>query len=115
MFSVAPVRGSDDEIIAALGLRIRPDIDFTRILSVARAGESGETYAFDANGVLISQSRFDADLKQIGLLVDRDEIHSILNIEIRDPQANMILGERPSSRRSNQPLTRMATSAINGA
>jgi hypothetical protein len=114
MFAAAPVRGSNDEIIAAIGLRIRPEVDFTRILSVARAGDSGETYAFDADGVLISQSRFDAELQQIGLLVDRDEAHSILKIEIRDPQVNMTLGERPASRRSDQPLTRMAASAISG-
>jgi hypothetical protein len=114
MFVVAPVRGSDDEVVAIIGFRIRPEVDFTRILSVARAGESGETYAFDKQGVLISQSRFDEDLKQIGLLVDKDEVHSILNIEIRDPQADMTLSERPKLRRSQQPLTRMAASATEG-
>jgi serine/threonine protein kinase len=114
MFVVAPVRDSDDEIIAVIGFRIRPDADFTRILSVARAGESGETYAFDKQGVLISQSRFDDDLKQIGLLVDKDEVHSILNIQIRDPQADMTLGERPKLRRAKQPLTRIAASATLG-
>ena len=46
MFAVAPVRSADGQIIAILALRIAPDTDFTRILATARAGQTGETYAF---------------------------------------------------------------------
>ena len=42
-----------------------PDAEFTRILSVARSGESGETYAFDQHGLMISRSRFDDQLKKL--------------------------------------------------
>ncbi|MCH7729082.1 MAG: cache domain-containing protein, partial [Planctomycetes bacterium] len=52
MYAVAPVRNAQGEVIAGLGFRIRPEKEFTRILSVARAGESGETYAFDQEGWL---------------------------------------------------------------
>ncbi len=114
MFAIAPVRNDGGDVIAYLGLRIRPEADFTRILSIARAGDSGETYAFDKNGLLISGSRFDEELKQIGLLVDSDEARSILGIQIRDPQVNMAEGKRPTLRRSQQPLTRMAADAIRG-
>ena len=116
MFAVGPIRDpSDDErIMAGIGLLIRPERDFSRILRVARAGESGETYAFDANGVLLSASRFDDNLKQIGLLIDNEDSKSILNIQIRDPGVNMVTGQRPTLRRSEQPLTRMAASAIKG-
>ena len=79
MFSAAPVTNDRGEVIACLGLRIRPEQEFSRMLAVARPGESGETYAFDRHGMLLSQSRFDDQLKQIGLLVDRDEVQSILN------------------------------------
>ena len=37
-------------IVGALALIINPDNEFSRILSVARSGESGETYAFDQTG-----------------------------------------------------------------
>ena len=114
MFVVGPVRDDDGKIIAAFGLRIPPGDTFTQILSVARAGESGETYAFDADGMLLSQSRFDDDLKAIGLLPDREDEHSIFNIQIRDPGVDMTLGKRPDLRRSEQPLTRMAASATAG-
>ena len=113
MFVVAPIV-KDGKSIAALGLRIRPDQDFTRILSIARAGESGETYAFNKEGLLISQSRFDEQLKQIGLIPDRASERSLLTIQIRDPQVNMAEGERPELRRSEQPLTKMAAEATAG-
>jgi serine/threonine protein kinase len=114
MYAVAPIFDENHEVIAALGFRIRPDQDFTRILSVASAGETGETYAFDKSGLLISQSRFDEQLKQIGLLTDNDDTRSILNMQIRDPEVDMTQGIRPTKRRTEQSLTRMAADAIAG-
>jgi hypothetical protein len=114
MFAAAPVFDTDENVIAVLALRIQPEREFTEILSVARAGESGETYAFDKDGLLISASRFDDDLKQIGLLVDDENSLSILNIEIRDPGVDMTQGLRPAERRADQPLTLMAGDAIAG-
>ena len=54
-----------------LGLRIRPDEDFVRILQIARPGETGETYAFDKDGLMLSESRFTKDLMRIGLVPDQ--------------------------------------------
>lgn len=115
MYAAAAIHDSDSRPIAALGIRIRPDDQFTRILHVAQCGESGETYAFDRRGVLLSQSRFDDQLKQIGLLVDRPNSNSILNVQLRDPGVNMVVGERPTTRRADQPLTRMAQDAVQGS
>ncbi|HZZ82338.1 MAG TPA: serine/threonine protein kinase [Gemmataceae bacterium] len=114
MFAIAPLRDGRGKIIAALGLRIRPEAEFTKMLQVVRFGESGETYAFDKNGLLLSQSRFDDEMKQIGLLVDRPDAHSILTVEVRDPQVNMHKKERPTVRRNEQPLTRLAAEAVQG-
>ncbi|MCH9652812.1 MAG: serine/threonine protein kinase [Planctomycetes bacterium] len=112
MIAMAPIKDESGEIIAALALLIQPEVNFTRILSVARAGETGETYAFDKKGVMLSQSRFDEDLKQIGLIPDRDDSHSILNIQIRDPEVNMVSGNRPALRLADRPLTQMASAAV---
>ena len=114
MFTAAPIRDRSGKIVAGIGLRIRPDDQFTRILEVVRYGNSGETYAFDKNGLLLTQSRFDELLKQVGLLVDRPEARSILTLELRNPGVNMVLQERPSLRRSEQPLTLLAASATQG-
>jgi hypothetical protein len=114
MFAAAPIRSATGKPIAALGLRIRPEDHFTKILQVARTGLTGETYAFDRSGVFLSQSRFDDQMKQTGLLVDRPDSQSILTLELRDPGANLAKGERPKSLRADQPFTRMAVSALKG-
>ncbi|MCA9017357.1 MAG: cache domain-containing protein, partial [Planctomycetaceae bacterium] len=112
MLAMAPVKDAQGTPIAALALLIRPDVNFTRILSVARAGKTGETYAFDQEGLLLSQSRFDEDLKMIGLIPDREDAHSILNIQIRDPEVDMTSGKRPALRLADRSLTQMAASAV---
>ncbi len=114
MLAAAPILDEKGKSIAALGLRIRPDLVFTRILQVARSGASGETYAFDKNGLFLSQSRFDDELKRIGLLADQEDAKSILTLELRDPGVNMADGARPALKRSEQPLTRMARDAVTG-
>jgi serine/threonine protein kinase len=114
MYAASPIHGDDGKPIAVLGLRIRPDDQFTQILQVARSGNTGETYAFDRDGLLLSQSRFDEELKQMGLLVDQPDSRSILSVELRDPGVNMAAGERPTERRTDQPLTRMASAAVEG-
>jgi len=114
MFAIGPLRDEQGSPIAALGLRIRPEDQFTRIQQVVRFGESGETFSFDKNGLLLSQSRFDEQMKQIGLLADQPDTGSILTLETRDPGVDMVAGERPKLRRSEQPLTRMAQDAIRG-
>ena len=69
-----------------LAFLVDPERGFTEILQRGRLGASGESYAFNASGQLISESRFDDDLRAIGL-VTGDE-RGILNIDIRDPGGN---------------------------
>ncbi|MGD8376043.1 MAG: protein kinase [Acidobacteriota bacterium] len=112
MFAAAPIRSGDD-VIAVLGFRVSPR-EFTRILTVARMGESGEAYAFDADGVLLSVSRFEEQLRAIGLLPADPAVSSVLNVEIRNPGGNMLRGFRPPDPVRARPLTRMAAEAIAG-
>jgi hypothetical protein len=89
----APVR-NNGIVMGALAMVINPDHEFTRILSVARSGESGETYAFDQTGLLISRSRFDEQLKKLGLL-DETNTSSALNLRLHDPQGKLVDGAKP--------------------
>ena len=110
MFFAAPVRKADGTIIAAVTKRVDPSKDFSRILQFSRVGETGETYAFDQSGRLLSESRFVDDLRQIGLI--KEGASGVLNIEIRDPGGNMVEGYRSEIPRFRQPLTRMADGAL---
>ena len=91
LFVAAPIRGIEGKPIAAISFGIPPEREFTEILSVARAGESGETFAFDQDGWLLSDSRFDDQLQQLGLLEDGPDASAVLNI--RSQTANGELTE----------------------
>ena len=111
----APLFGEDGNVIAAIGLMIQPDLEFTRILSVARSGDSGETYAFDANGFMLSQSRFEEQLQEVGLLEKNGgEGGSALNLELRDPGANLVDGQTSAMDPDEWPLTRIVAAATSG-
>jgi eukaryotic-like serine/threonine-protein kinase len=98
----------------ALALVINPDREFTRILSVASSGESGETYAFDQTGLLISRSRFDDQLRQLGLLGQTNS-SSALNVRLRDPGGDLARGFKPSEANlANLPLIRLVAGAVEG-
>ncbi|MHC4984791.1 MAG: cache domain-containing protein, partial [Planctomycetota bacterium] len=114
MAVLAPVRDAGDRIIAALVFIIDSDQDFTRILRITQFGQTGQTYAFDATGLLLSDSRFDDQLKAIGLIPDRPDVTSALRVQVRDPGGNRTTGYRPKDLPIALPLTRMAASAVGG-
>lgn len=114
MWVLAPVRDQSFQTVAILGFRIRPDHEFTTIMQLGRIGDTGETYAFDRNGRLVSNSRFDESLILLGILPDTEDSRSILNVQLRDPGGDMTQGFRPAKRRSELPLTPMAAVAVAG-
>jgi len=92
LFAAAPVHDRRGATIAVLAFRLDPEQDFSHILQRGRLGASGETYAIDAQGRLMSQSRFDRQLRDIGLL--RWDQSSMLTISIRDPGVDLNSGAR---------------------
>jgi eukaryotic-like serine/threonine-protein kinase len=59
----APVRDSNERVVAALGIAEPANGVLSAILSAARPGESGDLFAFDERGALLTPSRFDANRK----------------------------------------------------
>jgi PAS domain S-box-containing protein len=111
MFASTPIRNDSGEIVGVLAFRLRPEKEFSHILSISRFGETGETYAFNENGVLVSNSRFDPQLVSLGLL--QPGAKSIFNIQVRDPGRNLTINKlRPDEKSSHWPLTVMASQAI---
>jgi eukaryotic-like serine/threonine-protein kinase len=110
----APIRDDDGVIRGALALIIDPETEFSRILSVARFGETGETYAFDQTGLMVSRSRFDVSLKELGLLEDRPEVTSALTLQLLDPGGDLTRGHDPELALTNRPLTRLVADAVAG-
>ena len=112
---VAPVRNPAGEVIGALACIVRPEQEFTRVLSVARTGASGETFAFDPAGLLISQSRFDDQLRTLGLLTNSTSVSSSLNVTLSDPgQRLMPAALLTSTNPPIRPLMPMVAEAVAG-
>jgi tRNA A-37 threonylcarbamoyl transferase component Bud32 len=114
MYAAAPIRDANFQIVGALALRIRPEKEFTRILQLGQVGKSGETFAIDKNGTFVTNSRFDDELIDLGLLPDTEGSHSILQLSARDPGGDLRKGFHPTARRSKLPLAKDAAAAVAG-
>ena len=112
MFLAVPVKSVGDEVIAVVTLRFDPAGDFTQVFKVGRMGRTGETYAFDEDGRLLSESRFGEKLEAMGLLDSHQS--SILSVRISDPGGDLSKGYRTPTPRTELPLTRMAREAVAG-
>ncbi len=114
MLIATPLSLKSQGLDLILILRLRPEEVFTHIFEIQQSGDSGEMYAFDSSGYLISGSRFDSQLKSVGLLEDKDEINSILNIQLLDPGKDLLKAKGRTNFNPEWPFTRMAQSALNG-
>jgi hypothetical protein len=108
-FSSPVSRGG--RVIGALHLLVDPAGRFSEIMMIARPGASGETYAFDSEGRMISQSRFPEQLAAAGLLPDAATT-TILQVDVRDPGVSLPDGGQAAFPRRQQPLTRMVQAAL---
>ena len=112
MFFIAPITNDKSRIIAVIARPVDPSQDFTRLIQLGRIGKTGETYAFGRYGKLLSESRFDEDLRKAGLLGEDEK--SILSVSVRDPGGDLTQGFSPSVPGYQQPLTFMAQQATKG-
>ena len=112
-YMLAPVTDATGARVAALVLRV-PTEQIARILNVARSGESGETYAIDAQGVMLSESRFPDDVSRLGLLPPEAKGKTTAFLEVRDPGASPGGASAAGGLRRGLPLTVAAASASAG-
>jgi PAS domain S-box-containing protein len=114
MFVSTPIKDDSGTIRAVLAFRLRPETEFSELFRLDRFGNSGESYAFSSEGQLLSDSRFNQELRQMGLIAQEPWSQSILNIHIKDPQVNLAEGVKPSLPEKEWALTKMAASATLG-
>ncbi|NMP30333.1 diguanylate cyclase [Thalassotalea sp. M1531] len=112
MFIVSPIFDESLSVIAAIAIRINPMTYFSSVTTLGRVGETGETYAFDKSGTLLTESRFVEQLRKLSML-DYGE-NSIFNIQLKDPGGNLLKGFKPTLSYEQLPLTYMAQQATSG-
>lgn len=109
MFICSPVYNKAEEVIAVLAFRIDPERNFSRIVQTGRIGKSGDTYFLNRDGLLVTDSRFDDQLRRFGLIKPGER--GMFSIQVRDPGGDMVKGFRVSYEEHHRsPLTLMAAS-----
>jgi PAS domain S-box-containing protein len=83
LYFAAPIVDDENRTIAVLALRYSPT-GITRILEIARISKTGETYAFDAEGRMLTTSRFEESLRATGALEAGQD--SVLSLWMTDPR-----------------------------
>jgi PAS domain S-box-containing protein len=97
----------------ALCFRVDPLRTFNAVLGSGQSGATGEAYAIDREGRLLSPSRFEADLVETGLL--EPGASSVFNVQARVPEERLSHGRVRLSVSPTAPLTGMARAAISSA
>jgi len=112
MFVLSPIRSASnhEKVIAVLAIRIDAKSHFSKLTGLGQIGVSGETYAFDRSGYLLSESRFVDQLVAEKLIAPGQT--SILNVRVIDPGVNLREGHLAKLPNTKQLLTVMAKSAI---
>ncbi len=97
---------SDNKPIAVLSVGRPARAEFTELLTVSQLGETGESYAINQNGLMLTTSRFEYSLWNIGLL-DSIEMGSELNLYVKDPGVSL-KNSKPKEPKELWSLTKSA-------
>lgn len=108
MFLLAPIQSKSGSVIAVLALRLDPLKHFEKVTNLGRIGDTGETYIFNQNGYLLTQSRFEQQLLNLNLI---NHANANQKFRIADPGGDLTQGYLPKNPLSELPLTEMAYDA----
>nr|WP_321403534.1 response regulator [uncultured Desulfobacter sp.] len=110
MLLISPVITSDEKIIAVISLMVDPLKNLAQLTRSPGRWGTDDIYAFDRTGKMVTPSRFDTQLKQIGLVKSNES--SSFTLALKNPGGDLTQGFTPERPRSDQPLTYMAQQAI---
>jgi hypothetical protein len=110
MFFGVAVKNSEGKPLAVLFLRVDPAKALSSITALSRLGQSGEAYAFDSEGYLLSTLRNPDQIRKFGLI--GQEFQVAYNLELKDPGGDLTKGYVPKLNRSQQPQTLPVVNAI---
>ncbi len=107
---LAPMRDAEGRVVAALGFGRRARDGFAKLLASEPSRSSRESYAMDAAGRMLTQSRYLGDLRRAGLVPQDGD--GILQAQIRDPGADVVQGGALPDGAGPRPLTRLAAEVV---
>ncbi len=108
---VAPVADDQGRVVAALGLGTYAAERFGVIFRTSWLGHTGEAYAFDRNGRLLSEIRSPDLAARAGLLPEPDAAGT-LGMRLADPGRDLRDGADGRDAARGAPLTRLVETAL---
>jgi serine/threonine protein kinase len=111
-FVMVPLQDASGAAIATFAFRI-PAERMGEILNASRLGETGETYAVDAEGRMLTESRFPEQVAQLGLLPPEAGGRTTAALELRDPGVDLAEGKAATPQKT-WPLTWAVAEAVAG-
>ena len=112
-FLMVPVRDASGATIATFGFRIHAE-RMAEILNASRFGETGETYAVDAEGHMLTETRFPEQVARLGLLPPEAGGRTTAALEVRDPGVSLADGQAAATPQKAWPLTWAVAEAVAG-
>ena len=103
-FVLVPVRDRAGAPIAVFAFRIDP-AQVSEVVNPGRLGRSGETYAVDGEGRLVSTTRFAEEVASLDLLPAEANGTATAALMLRDPGVRLAPGTRPATPPNTWPLT----------
>jgi tRNA A-37 threonylcarbamoyl transferase component Bud32 len=91
-----------------------PSAEYDALFAAGRVGRTGEVLLFDSAGTLLTGSRFDDDLRRVGLLRRDGGEASALNVRLADPGGDLLGGFNSAGPPRGWPLTAAVGSAVAG-
>jgi hypothetical protein len=116
LFAVGVHAGGDtgSALLGWFDVRVDPSVEYAGIFAAGHLGESGEILLFDSTGTLLSDSRFEDDLRRTALLQRDGDEGSALNLRLADPGGDLLRGHRPEGLPRDWPLTAAVARAVGG-
>lgn len=111
MFIVTPISDSNNNVIAALTLRVQASGHISDILQQGRIGASGESYLVNTKGEMLSKSRFEADISSIKYFQESSQNKQL--ILLKDPEVNVTESTDLKIDTQKLSFTYMANNLIN--
>ncbi|MFL5506242.1 MAG: protein kinase domain-containing protein [Gemmatimonadales bacterium] len=95
-------------------MRVDPSADYDALFAAGRLEHTGEVLLFDSAGTLLTASRFENELRRVGLLQRDGEAASALNVRLADPGGDLLVGFIPQDAPRGWPLTAAVAKAVTG-
>ncbi len=115
IFFATPILNNADSVVAVFTYRFDLSKHFGNITRISQIGTSGETYAFDNRGQLLTPSRFESDLRKLQSFYK--DGNRELSIRVADPGGDISADFNPKTKSEDWRVTyavQQATSGLDG-